>query len=87
MTSLLPNPPCNENENEEVTLKNFGTQPANLGDWKLGDLSGKLWALDGLGTIDAGEKKTIGRAGQPMTLNNGGDTIDLIDPDGRIVQA
>ena len=26
------------------------------------------------------------RDGQPMAMNNGGDTIDLIDPSGAVVQ-
>jgi len=83
--SLLPNPEGNENQNEEVTIINLGTQSVNLSGWKLRDLAGKTWSLDTLGTLGPGEEKTIKRNGQPMALNNGGDTIDLIDPNGNVV--
>lgn len=84
--NLLPNPPGDESINEAVTLKNLGTTPASLAGWKLQDLAKKAWVLDSVGTIGPGESKTIQRRGQPMALNNGGDTIDLVDPQGVIVQ-
>lgn len=77
ITSLLPNPPGNENENEEAILKNFGTQPVSLAGWKLRDLSGKTLSLDGIGALQAGESKTI---------KKNGDTIDLVNKDGEVVQ-
>jgi hypothetical protein len=86
LTSLLPNPDGNENLNEAARVKNFGGTAMDLKGWKLKDLAGKTWLLDGLGTIQGGEEKTILRKGQPMAMNNGGDTIDLIDASGRVVQ-
>lgn len=87
MVALLPNPQGNENQNEEITVKNFGTQSASLNSWSARDLSGKAWLLDELGTIAPGEEKTIKRNGQPMSLNNSGDTVDLVDPAGKVVQS
>ena len=87
ITSLFPNPPGIENLEEKVTIKNFGSQTVNLTDWKLKDLIRRTWALDELGTLDAGMEKTIYRNGKPMTLNNNGDTVELIDPAGRVVQS
>lgn len=83
--SLLPNPPGNENQNEEVTLKNKGTTAVTLTGWKLRDLAKQTWTLDSLGTLNAGESKTIKRTGQSMALNNNGDTIDLLDPTSKVM--
>ncbi|MCJ7747642.1 MAG: lamin tail domain-containing protein [Desulfobacterales bacterium] len=85
--SLLPNPVGNENQNEEAAIINLGTQPVSLIDWKLRDLAGKTWALDSLGTLNVQERKSIKRNGQPMALNNNGDTIALIDSSGNVVHA
>jgi hypothetical protein len=86
LVGLLPNPEGDENQNEEATIKNVGGQPVNLQGWKLRDLAGKTWSLNELGTIEPGAEKTIRRKGQPMAMNNGGDTIDLLDPLGAVVQ-
>lgn len=40
-----------------------------------------------MGTLQPGEEKVIKRNGQAMAMNNGGDTIDLIDPMGNVVQS
>lgn len=86
ITSLLPNPEGNEAENEEVTITNQGTQPLSTVGWRLRDFAQQHWVLDSLGTIQSGESKTIRRAGQPMVMNNNGDSISLIDPSGNPVQ-
>lgn len=84
IVALLPNPEGDEGQYEEVTLKNLGSQSISLGGWKLRDLAGRT--LDGLGTLQPGQEKTMKRNGQPMTLNDGGDTVDLIDPNGSVMQ-
>ena len=86
ITSLLPNPPGDETQNEQARLRNFSTQAVSLIGWKLRDLAGKTWSLDVLGMLESGEEKVIRRKGQPMALNNNGDTVDLIDPTGRVLQ-
>jgi endonuclease/exonuclease/phosphatase family metal-dependent hydrolase len=86
IASLLPNPEGDETQNEEIIIKNLGTQPVNLANWTTRDLSKKTWLLDELGTINPGEEKTIRRKGQKMSLNNDGDTIELVDPSGKVVQ-
>ena len=85
--ALLPNPAGNENQNEEITVKNFGGQPVSLVGWKVVDPTGKAWSLDGLGNLQPDEEKTIKRMGQPMAMNNSGDTVDLIDDTGAVVQS
>jgi hypothetical protein len=52
----------------------------NLTGWVLRDRSGLTWTL--VGSVAAGQPHNFGRGGQPMTLNNAGDEIVLIDPSG-----
>jgi exonuclease III len=84
--SLLPNPPGSDNLNEEATIKNLGSQSVSLAGWKLRDLTGSTWSLSNLGTLAPGQQKTIKRNNQPMALNNGGDTIELVDPSNAVKQ-
>jgi lamin tail-like protein len=86
ISSLLPNPPGDETQNEEATIVNKGTQPVSMVGWRLRDLSHQEWVLDSLGTLQPGESKTIRRAGQSMAMNNGGDSITLVDSNGIQVQ-
>ena len=47
--------------------------------WILQDQSNRIWILGGLGTSAPGTSSTILRNTMPMSLNNGGDTIRLIN--------
>jgi hypothetical protein len=87
IASLLPNAPGDEQRTEEVTLRNDGTQAVSLSGWTLRDRSGGSWSLSALGTLAPGAQRTIRRNGQAMSLNNGGDTITLIDASGTAVQS
>ena len=73
--------------NEEVTLKNFANAPASLTGWKLRDLAKTTWSLDAIGTLAAGEERIVRRNGQAMAMTNRGDTIDLVDSNGAVVQS
>lgn len=64
----------------------MGGRPVSPVGWRLRDLAGKTWSLDTLGTLQPGEEKTIRRQGQAMALNNQGDTIDVLDAAGTVVQ-
>jgi lamin tail-like protein len=83
---LLPDPEGSDEENESITLRNTGNASMSLAGWSLRDLSGKTWSLDGVGTIAAGDEREVKRNGQPMSLNNDGDTIELLDPQQRRIQ-
>lgn len=86
ITKLLPNPEGNEREKESVTIKNFGSTVVDLHNWKIVDLVNKSWKLDDIGVLSPNQEKTFERNGQPMAMNNRGDTIKLIDPEGTVVQ-
>ncbi len=76
--TLLPNPVGDESINEAVTIRNAGSFDVMLDGWLLKDEAGKTWELAGV--LDAGDEKTCKRNGQPMAMNNGGDTIHLLRP-------
>jgi len=75
--SLLPNPAGDDEELEEVVLRNRGTTAISLVGWILRDRSGLTWTL--AGTVNPGQSRTFVRSGQDMSLNNAGDEIALID--------
>jgi len=80
--SLLPDPTGDDTRDEEVTLRNVSTAPVSLLGWVLRDASGRVWSLSGLGTLAPGQSGTARRNGMPMSLNNGGDEIVLVDAAG-----
>lgn len=84
--ALLPDPAGNDFLEERITLKNTGTSAVKLTSWKVRDLADNSWPLDGLGTLAAGAQASVKRNGQQMGLNNGGDTVELVAPDGTVVQ-
>ena len=59
----------------------------SLTGWTLRDRAGRSWVLDSLGAMAPGEEKAIQRGGQPMAMNNTGDSIDLLDADGQVVDS
>jgi L-ascorbate metabolism protein UlaG (beta-lactamase superfamily) len=79
--SLLPNPTVGPDRLfEEVTLHNTGSTDTNLDGWFLKDESDRVWPLSGLDTMAPGSEATVRRDAMPMSLNNDGDIIRLIDP-------
>ena len=79
--SILPNPTNGPDRIfEEVTLRNNGALDINMDGWFLRDANNRVWALSELGTMAPGYSATIRRNAMPMSLNNNGDTIILIDP-------
>lgn len=86
ISALLPNPEGDERDGESVTITNGGAAAVDLNGWTVRDAAGKTWKLDAGGVLAAGESKTVLRARQTMGLNNGGDTIDLVNPTGVVQQ-
>jgi len=87
IVSLLPNPAGDERQGEEITLRNAGSSAVNVTGWTVRDMAGKTWSLTSLGTLGAGAQRTLRRNNQPMSMNNGGDTILLVDTGGAVVQS
>jgi hypothetical protein len=85
IASLIPNPAGDDSLNEQIVLRNDGALPVLLDGWIVRDLAQNTWRLDGV-TADANATVTIKRAGQRMSMNNAGDTIELVSPGGSVVQ-
>lgn len=84
--SLLPDPDTEPDRlGETVTLRNNGSTGVSMVNWVLRDARGRVWTLAGLGTVGAGQSVTIRREAMPMSLNNGGDTIELVNPSSQVV--
>lgn len=82
IADALPDPVGEDAVNEEVRLHNTSTSPVDLSGWQLRDLAGNVWNLTGI--ISAGELRSIQRNG-PMSLNNDGDSVELVAGDGTVV--
>lgn len=85
ISKVLPNPDGNESELEAVWLTNPGSSDITLSGWKLRDKAGKSWDLARDGKVKVGETKKILRGKRPMSLNNTGDLLELVDPNGLVV--
>ena len=85
---VLPDPVDGpDREREAVTIRNRGSTTVSLTNWLLRDLDGRVWPLSGLGVIASGQTATIRRGGMAMSLENDGDTVELLDPSGRVADA
>jgi endonuclease/exonuclease/phosphatase family metal-dependent hydrolase len=82
IVSLLPNPSGEDMGNEQVTIGNFTASPVSLSGWKLRDRSGKVFTLTG--SVPANDRVIFTLPANTMPLNNNGDDVFLIDPQGNI---
>lgn len=82
--SLLPDPVGSDMRFEEVTIRNSGSFTVPLNGWVLRDKSNKIWPLAFLREIKAGQSLRVMRHGMPMSLNNDGDKIYLLDPNNSV---
>lgn len=72
---------------EQATLRNDGEAPINLRGWQIRDKAGRTWSLDGAGELPTGREVVVLRNGQEVVLNDDGDTVELLDPSGLVVQS
>lgn len=86
ISELLPNPSGDETQNEQVTLVNKGSVSADFHGWKLRDAANTTWSLDSVSSLGAGASVVVRRNGQQMSMNNNGDTIELLNAQGTVVQ-
>jgi hypothetical protein len=85
IVSLLPNPIGEDRDLEEVELRNNSGTAINLVGWFLRDESGRVWALASQGQLSAGATVTVHRGGMAMSLDNGGDKVELLNNLGAVV--
>jgi len=86
MVSMIPDPDGDDLANERITFTNSGDSDVSLEGWQVRDLAGNIWVLDALRALAPGQTKSLLRNGQSMALNNSGDRVELVSPDGTVVQ-
>ncbi|MEY4744072.1 MAG: hypothetical protein RL272_17 [Candidatus Parcubacteria bacterium] len=82
IVEFIPDP-VGDDAAEWVALRNDGEDDALLDGWKLDDAAGgsEPFSLSGM-RIAAGSRAVIERAASKIALNNAGDEVRLIGPDG-----
>lgn len=80
LSELLPNPSTSETEDEFIELYNDGAEEVDLTGWQIVDASGQAYTL--ADTISAGRYYAWYRSDTRISLNNTGDTVSLLQPDG-----
>jgi competence protein ComEC len=88
ITKLLPDPTAQADRlGERVTLTNTGTTSVDLNDWFLRGANGRVWSLSSLAVVGAGQSASIRRNGMPMSLDNDGGSVALVDRAGEVVDS
>jgi hypothetical protein len=85
IVSLLPNPAGQDEGREQVHLHNFGQRAVRLEEWRLRDEQGNSLGLSGEIAPQATAVVTLSTGG--LRLGNGGQTIELVDDDERVVHS
>ena len=80
LSELLPNPSTSETADEFIELYNNGEEEVAVTGWQLIDASGQIFTL--AGSIGAKRYYAWYRSDTKISLNNTGDTIALLQPDG-----
>lgn len=81
IAALLPNPAGEDRGNEIVVLNNTENETIHLTGWKLRDRAGNIFVLGG--QASGNSETSIIMESNSMPLNNSGDTIILIAPNGN----
>jgi Lamin Tail Domain/Endonuclease/Exonuclease/phosphatase family len=82
IASVLPDPVGEDKGNEQVTTANGTSAALNLAGWILRDRSQNEFKLTG--TVTASGTLAITMTAATMPLNNSGDEVLLVDPQGNI---
>ncbi len=82
IVSALPNPNGDDARREEITVGNFTDADLNLAGWRLRDAAGNEFPLSGV--VPPAARLTFVMVANTMPLNNTGDTVTLLDPDGNV---
>lgn len=84
LSEFLPNPSTTESNDEFIELYNSGDEAVDLTGWIIQDASGTDYVLSG--SIGAGRYLTWYRSDTKISLNNSGDSVTLVQPDGKTVE-
>jgi hypothetical protein len=86
LSEIFPDPaaPLSDTSDEFIEIYNPNSEDINLSGWKLVDESGSEFIIKN-SVIAAGSRLAIFVVDSKITLNNTGDSIKLINPNGELV--
>ena len=88
IVAAVPNPAGSDRQAEAVHITNGGSQLVQLDGWQLRDAANTSWQLEASdGAVQPDQTVIVLRNGRQMALNNSGDTILLINPQGTLVDS
>lgn len=85
VNEFLANPIGSDTAAEFIELKNAGNAAVDLSGWRLDDVFNEgsaSYVMPGGTMIGAGSVKAFSRTETKLALNNGGDSVRLLSPDG-----
>lgn len=84
---ILPSPEGADAKEEWLELKNTNKQEVDISDWKIQDTVGstKAYIFPKETKIKANDYLVLARPISKITLNNSGDGLELIQPDGNLL--
>ncbi|TAL51053.1 hypothetical protein EPN81_01030 [Patescibacteria group bacterium] len=83
--TLYPNTTGSDETEEYIELQNTGTETIDLQGWTIEDESTNRYTIESSTLLAAGATIKLMREQTDITLNNDGDTLELIAPDGAVV--
>ena len=87
LSEFYPNTGGNDSTDEFIELSNDGDTTASLDGWSLTDASGTRFAFAKTDSIAPHAYLAVMRPQSHITLNNTGDTITLVAPDGSVADS
>jgi len=86
VTEFLPNPEGSDSENEFIEIRNNG-EKADIGGYYIADTIGspKMYKIQGGTTIGPGDYLVFYSAKIPISLNNKGDGVEVLDPNKKAI--
>lgn len=89
INELLPSPEGTDEEEEWIEIFNQGSKEINLSNWKITDITGatNAYVFPSKTIIRPGEFLVLFRPETKIVLNNSGDGLNLIQPNGKILDS
>lgn len=86
VNEYLPNPNGSDNDSEFIELKNIGSSSVDLSGWQIDDEDGgsNPYIIPNGTEIAGGGFLTFYRSDSGISINNSGDSVRVLSPDGKV---
>jgi len=87
INEIFPNPEGADSDYEWIELYNFGGSSLDLYGWVIDDIDGgsQPFIVEESTVVLGGDYIVFGKEMTGLSLNNGADSVRLIDPEGRLI--